>query len=269
MNDNLKNRIDGCKLRFVLSAGRVGTTSLREYLKHNVAKVDVAFEPDSSRPCFILWNIEQFFNISNDLSEKYVIKQRIKDYKNIQSDFVRIEINTFLSPFCNVLTQHVENMHVVHIVRHPYTWISSIMNFRALGWHRHFIDLIPFTRVIHPLAKSEWRNLSEAEKFAWRWRLHNEQILDSKQNYEKYIFSKYEDLSLGNDEIRQKKLADILAVLLPDYNNSNLDISKLGKFNVSKVKQSNALKNFPVTIQGKIHEICASLMEKFDYKNEF
>jgi len=262
------NKIDGTCFRFVLSSGRVGTTSLREYLKENISDIDVAFEPKSSRPAFMLWNIENYLKYNNKLSEAYVIRQRKKDFLQIKSDCIRIEINPFLSPFCKKLSEDIENMHVVHIVRHPYTWINSIMSFRALGWRKHFIDLTPFTRLVHPLATTTWSSLSEAEKFAWRWRLHNEQILDPVDKYTKYRLIKYEDLSLGSTEIRTQKLTEVLEVLMPENSVVDININKLGKLNTSNSSTKPAFDGLPISIRKKIYEICAPLMETFDYINE-
>ena len=92
--------------------------------------------------------------------------------------------------------------------------------------------------------------------------------MESVQDYGKYVFSRYEELSLGAKDVREKKLSDILEVLLPDNNNLEMDITKLGKFNASKANELNILQNYPGSIQGKIYEICAPLMEQFGYKNE-
>jgi hypothetical protein len=266
---NLKNgKINGDKFRFVLSSGRVGTTSLREYLKANVSNLDVAFEPKSSRRAFMLWNLEQFLKFGHDLSESYVMKQRNKNFHRIQQGHTRIEINPFLTPFCKVVSENVSNMHVVHIVRHPYTWINSIMNFRALGWHKYFIDLVPFTRIRHPLVKNNWSNLTEAERFAWGWRLHNEQIRDSMNNYAEYKLIKYEDLSLGDKETKIKSLAEVMKVLVPDYDVSNINIQKLGRLNTSSPSKHSVLDDLTVKACDNINEICAPLMDEFFYSDD-
>lgn len=268
MNNLKKEKIDGDKFRFLLSSGRVGTTSLREYLKENIRNIDVAFEPKSSRPAFMLWNMENFLKINNSLSESYVIRQRAKEFHKIHSGYTRIEINPFLTPFCKILTENIENMHVVHIVRHPYTWINSIMNFRALGWNKYVIDSIPFTRLMHPLAINMWSALTEAEKFAWRWRLHNEQILEEINNYSVYKVFKYEDLSLGETDTKVDNLSEILKILVPDYDVSKININKLGKFNTSRPSKRSVLDNLSKKARGNIYEICEPLMKIFSYGDD-
>mgnify|MGYP003624486809 CR=1 FL=1 len=262
------NKIDGGNFRFVLSSGRVGTTSLREYLKENTSDIDVAFEPRSSRPAFMLWNFEKYIKRNNNLSESYVIRQREKESLQIKPGCTRVEINPFLSPFCKVLSEHIKDMHVVHIIRHPYTWINSIMSFRALGWRRYFIDSIPFTRLVHPSAVDHWSSLSEPEKFAWRWRLHNEQILESVNAYTKYRLIKYEDLSLGTTEVRIQMLTDVLEVLMPETSIIEININKLGKLNTSNSSTKPAFDSLPIDVRKRIHKICAPLMEAFSYTDE-
>jgi hypothetical protein len=268
MNNLHLEKINGDKFRFILSSGRVGTTSLREYLKENVSKIDVAFEPKSSRRAFMLWNMEQLFGLNNTCSESYMLKQRFIDYRKIKQGHTRIEINPFISPFCKVLSENIENMHVVHIIRHPYTWINSIMSFRALGWNKFVIDSIPFTRIRHPLAKSTWSALTEAEKFAWRWRLHNEQILESVNNFGEYKLIKYEDLSLGENEIKIKNLNDVMKVLIPEYDTTSININKLGKYNTSNGSKKSVLDNLTEEARDNIHGICKPLMKIFSYSED-
>lgn len=189
--------VDATRLRFVISAGRTATVFLARYLDQVApANIEAVHEPESSRRVFMLWNASRAgVPGAEGLARALFRRARRKVLRRLKAtDALRIELNCFLAPLAPVLHETVRPLAVAHVVRHPYDWIVSMGNFRAAGWRRPIIHLVPFARIVHDEARAGWRRMSEIEKLAWRWRAAVESVLACEATADRYVLVRYEDM---------------------------------------------------------------------------
>lgn len=258
-------RIDGERLRFVLSAGRTGTTFLREFLKARGGALDVAFEPPTSRRCWVLWNAEQAGLAPRGLASRIVIRRRRADALGVAPGRVRLEINSFMSPFVGDLCEHTDALGLVHMVRHPFTWIPSMGNFKAAYWRRHVIDHVPFTHQVHPLARAEWRRLHEVVRLAWRWRLANEGLGVAETASAIYLRVRYEDFVSRDEAVRDDTLAAMLSVVDPAFDGRAPQPDRRERLNARPAGEVPDWRDWDAGLAAEVREICAPLMARYGY----
>lgn len=257
--------IDGRQLRFVLSAGRTGTAFLREFLKTHRSAVQLAYEPPTSRRCWMLWNMAQAGLVPGGLSTAIACRRRAREAAAIPAGAIRLEINSFLSPFVGDLARHVVPFHVVHMVRHPFTWIPSMGNFKAAYWRRHVIDYVPFTRAVHPLARRGWSRLDEIERLAWRWRLANEGLAAADGCAADYRLVRYEDLLSTDHDLRAATLTRLLEVAAPDLA-GRVDLPVRSP--LVNARPPGNVPDWPqwdAGIRCRVEDICGELATRFGY----
>lgn len=257
--------IDGQKLRFVLSGGRAGTTFLREFLKARGGPVDVAFEPPTSRRCWILWNMEQAGLAPRGVACVWAMRRRARDAQAVPDGHVRVEINPFLSPFVAELCQRTESLHAVHIVRHPFTWIRSMGNFKAAYWRRHVIDLVPFTQQVHPEARARWGSLPPVLRLAWRWRQANEGIDVAREGAHRYVRFRYEDLLSSSREQQGALLEELLDVIDPSGVGAGTPPAWEERLNADPGGEIPEWTAWSSQLRAEVLAVCAPLMEAYGY----
>lgn len=195
-----------------------------------------------------------------------------KNYHNIIQNLI-IKINTYFSKFiakasiivpikrhisdkksskCTLVWKSIESLgrldyflntdakiNVIHIVRHPCGYISSILrgerkkvfdgNFETSSDYGVFEMLEKTKEAIHyGLTLEAFKSMSAIERLAWRWLLINEKAINEAKGHENYLLLKYEDLC-GNPIEKTKEL----------YQFSNLDWNSQTEQFVSKSTSTN------------------------------
>ncbi len=132
-------------------------------------------------------------------------------------DKIYIEINPFLS---NIMTDIVESdmapEGILHIVRHPVTWVTSMIQFGAYSWRRPLVPYLPYVYYRPPYGTKGWNKLSFAQKLAHEWNYRNDQILAASVDSRNYARIRYEDLFQAkdlNEALLTKTIRDLGFVL--------------------------------------------------------
>ena len=258
--------LNGNRLRFVLSTGRTGTTQFREFLKKTRKELAIRFEPPPSRLCYLLWNAERAGFMSRDTALKMILKSKYRMLDRVDDNATVVEFDSYLSPLICEMLDFCESPRVVHMVRHPYTWIQSMGNFKAASWRKYVVDYTPFTDIIHPEISGQWRHLDRYEKLAWSWRYVNEQILLKKDAWTEYRLTRFEDFVSENTGLRIKSISEMLEILDPAYHGEKLDIDVDDKLNKSDRGAIPAWKHWPQGILNSVNRICEDLMGRFGYE---
>jgi hypothetical protein len=194
--------LPGARLRFVLSAGRTGTVSIATYLGRLAPRALVAFhEPWPARWEHVVgnavrsgWPLETLL----DAGFRYLRGGRLAH----TPDTLQVEVNPHLVSLLPTVLRRVTPLHVVHMVREPAAWVDSIMDFRASGWRRRFVDRIPLARPRPVPRLAEWATMSPGERMLWRWCAINHALEQLASVAASYELVRYEDL-FGDDVVRR------------------------------------------------------------------
>jgi hypothetical protein len=183
------------KLGFVLSTGRTGTVFITKRLSQLYPDILSVHEPGKSRYQYLLGNFAKQWPVVTPLLHRWFWSSRPEIYKSRESyPEGYIEVNPFLCSFADVLIKLETPLRIVHVVRDPYDWISSLFDFKASGYRKGFINYMPYNQPTAP----ERTATNHIERLAWRWRLYNENILHLEQYAACYSQIKFEDLFSNN-----------------------------------------------------------------------
>ena len=256
--------LDGRRIRFILSAGRTGTVFLSRTLAKLYPQHEVIHEPPSSRRMFMLWNAEAAGLAPAGVARRIFFNNRQRVLAG-NSGRLRIEINPFLHPLAPELHELVSPLYVVHLVRDARDWIRSMANFGAAGWRRHLIEYTPFARTIHPAARQGWSRLDTFSRFAWRWRLANEQLLSLAEHSDYYCRIRYEDLFSGDESTADASLQRLVSGLQIEEILDLADINREQRANPGRRGKIADWRDWPVEVSDRVMAICGPLMEEFGY----
>lgn len=257
--------IDGHRFRLFLSTGRTGTTQIREYLKKYYPELTIWFEPPPSRELYLLWNAEQYGLLPRSTALRILKRTKSFNYnKNLNG--IIVEFDSYLSPLVCDFIQFIQAPVILHLVRHPYTWIQSIANFKAASWRKYAVDILPFTSIIHPQARKSWRHLNKIQKLAWSWRLVNEKISNLQNDKNNYKLFRFEDYVSTNTDIRTSTLRDVLSMIFLDKVNCINDINIDTRMNKSETSYVARWQDWPDRTINEVNNICEFLMRKYGYE---
>lgn len=202
--------IDGHRLRFILSAGRTGTVFITDFLASTGASVRVVHEPWPARWEHVLGNFRNSTGFGSALLRKLFRWARRRALADLEDGERLVEINPLLCPLLDVVGDEVAPIHVLHLVRDPGSWATSIASFKASGWRRHFIDSTPFAKPFPVPRPAGWFKLSEVERELYRWNYCNEQILSLAPKAAQYTCLRYEDLFSSDPVARREAFEKLL-----------------------------------------------------------
>lgn len=199
------------RIIFILSAGRTGTVFLTDALGRKLPGAMVVHEPWPGRYGLILANMRRKFGTSGRLLRlllkvglKARLKRAIREKKSCY-----IEANPFLCACVDLLPDLGLPFSIIHMVRAPESWASSITSFRASGYRRWLIPFIPFAMPFPEPRPAGWRSLTNMEKALWRWQFCNEEIIKLKHSCPSYMLLRYEDVFSDDPRIRQQQAEKI------------------------------------------------------------
>ncbi|MCZ6674042.1 MAG: hypothetical protein O7C75_14015 [Verrucomicrobia bacterium] len=189
------------RIGFVLSTGRTGTVFIAKKLSQLFPDILTVHEPGMSRYQYLLGNFSRQWPIVTPFLHRWFWFSRPEIHNNREGyPQGYIEINPFLSSFSDVLSELEVPLRIVHVVRHPYTWISSMSDFKASGYRKTFINYLPYNQPVPPGETAR----NHLERLAWRWRLYNENIVRLKQEATSFSQVKFEEL-FGDDTANAAK----------------------------------------------------------------
>ena len=176
----------------LLSSGRTGTTFLTDAINFFCPEVRVLQEPIPSRTIYMLANAaDHGFPTRKAARVLHWLSQQVWQRSPGENT---IEVNPFVSPIAHLLKPTRNITKVLMMVRHPDFWIESMLAFRGYAWRAKVTPYLPFVYSRPVEARLIWRDLSEEEKFAWRWVEINRNILECAQNGFDMLIIRYEDL---------------------------------------------------------------------------
>lgn len=253
------------KTSFILSTGRTGTVLLKNSFNTHYSGWQVVHEPVSSRQQYLFGNFSKNKPILRSLLSIWFLKSRQKYFSSPTEKMGYIEINPMLCPLTDILAQSFAPLRVVHIVRDPKSWITSMSNFRASAMFRNIIDYVPFNNPEPDPKPANWNNLSEQEILMWRWRIYNENILRLKEFCSQYALVLFEDLISPDTTLAQKTLRTIIQTLqIEDEPDVSWFINP-SKTNAYQKAAGTDFENWTPQQQEALTEICGDLMKQFRY----
>ena len=260
----MKNQYKRREYDLILSAGRTGTTYLAQLLEALYEEAAVLQEPIPSRSIYMLLNAADYGWPTRRMAfELYQLSRRLWSSQTRASKI--IEINPFISGLAPQLVPSQSGKKVLHIVRHPYSWISSMMVFKGYSWRAFVTPFLPFVYGKPTMHQSSWRALSTPEKFAWRWIDVNQNIMATADAGFLYKRVKYEDL-FGNPESRYIAITEILKYFGLNTNGiSEYLLQQSKKVNSAPADTLNKWDDWDKSILNKVEKIVAPLVERLDY----
>lgn len=131
-----------------------------------------------------------------------------KRWLNDCQDRIYVEINPFLSNILpNIAVSDAAPDGMLHIVRHPLSWVASMIQFGAYSWRRPLVPYLPYVYYRPPYGATGWNKLSFARKLAHEWNYRNNRILEARSVSRNYACIRYEDLFQGKS-LNWKLLSD-------------------------------------------------------------
>jgi hypothetical protein len=266
------------KTTFILSTGRTGTVYLADLLNQTEGVLSV-HEPKPSR-VLNAWTtafLEGLIPVS-DMAAALAGKRR----KSLGDTRVKlyIESNNFISGFADALDQVFDNPTVIHIIRDPRDFVTSLINRGdASGIRGLFNKYVPFWAYVPTGLKK--RDLSDYTRPAYRWAAMNNYLEEYGKTHQNYHRFKFED-------IFNKKDNSALLDLLSAAGLSQAQIKKLDftarqragqpKFslldrpsdssNQSTRQHMKPWREWAEADARQVQEICGNLMKRYGYGGE-
>lgn len=189
---------------FILSTGRTGTQFFEDYINQTSNNAICKHEPRPS------WRFKFLSNmyLNNMISDKTVTNiylfSRRSLFEHIHN-LIYIESSNFIFGCIKAFNEYYNNIKIIHIVRHPVTYIESHLNHGFWEGHKKlFAKYVPLW--LENVSPKDPRNpihiLSE------RWNYVNKQI-SSYRETNKYIVIKFEDLFSKNRKLASETLNGI------------------------------------------------------------
>ena len=223
-------------ITFILSTGRTGTQFFAKYLTDSCKNIICLHEPHPTRRYKWFSN----FYLTGKISSRFIATQFLKDRKRILQQLEGqeyVESNNMIFGCISPLRTAFETVKVIHIIRHPVTYIISHLNkgfwngikgFTARnipGWVE-FVD------------KDIRKSNDPVLILAARW-IYVNRIIQNYQHDFSYLCVRFEDLFVNPDEKSFQSLNEIRRFLNCENLEDNDNMKWLSKpANQSKKKFS-------------------------------
>lgn len=243
---------------FILSTGRTGTQFFEDYF-NQTSKAVCRHEPWPSRRFKFLSNLYLNQKVGKRRLGRIYLLSRKRLFASLRGRSY-IESSNFLFGCIPALKEIYGDLRIVHLVRHPHSYVSSHLGKGFWRGHkRFFARFVPYWLEKLPLDK---RN-DPIEILAARWNYVNSQIASYEADYP-YLRIRFEELFSEDKRLASQTLNQIrefcdLPVLEAQENESWLWSPK----NVSRRKK--------VLKPGEkeyIQERCSDLMKLYHYSAE-
>ena len=257
---------------FVMSTGRTGTTFLTEFLNRHFPSLGCFQEPRPSWVFNVYSNLycEGRLKRVRKIVKNYFIASRNRLVKNFTGRQY-IEINPFIYGMGDIFKEAFGEIKILHLVRHPLSFISSALNFRSQGWRAHCVDLPIWNLNVEIAWRKQqicWRKLSKIQRKAWQWCYINDKIQSYQEICKEYLCVKFEDLLSEEHTLREETMKKILSFLKLPKLERIFPQEFERKVNPSQASTSlNPAEPAP-EIREAVSQICGPFMQVFDYSLE-
>lgn len=265
---------------FLLSTGRTGTVYIADLL-NQVDGVLALHEPKPSR----VLNAWTTAYMEGRISVRYMAAalsaKRRKLFAKLPASLrIYVESNNFVAGFAPALPDVVDDPVVIHIVRDPRDFVTSLTNRGDDAGIRGFFNrYVPYWAYLPPGVRK--RSLTRYTRPAYRWVAINQLLSDYGRSHKNYYCFKFEELF---DKANQTKLHELLqAVGLTTQQISKLDFAPksrtnqpritlldrpLDSANRSKHRAMDNWQQWPLADKKAVATICNPMMRRYGYGGE-
>lgn len=181
---------------FILSTARTGTKALAEGLTGG--DVLSPHQPPYSRLLTIAGNFYLHGWLPRQTLERLVMRWRAPQIENAAC---RYYVQVFSLDYwpAYILSQRLPDVHIIHIIRDPRTWVPSYLNWMHTRWQSFVAN-----RLItgwHPsgfwtgqVGLSEWWRMDTFQRTCWQWAYKNQLLSRLFAGNARYQQVRFEDL---------------------------------------------------------------------------
>ena len=252
---------------FAVSTGRTATNALSAYLPQVYPSVTGLHEPKPARMFRIVSNMHLCGKISEPTVARLLYLARRKRINELKGG-TYFEANGFLHGCLDAFDHTFHNVKVIHIVRHPITYIRSHINHGAfLGLKGMAGRLMPYW-LLKPdyydqRSGLKWYELSFEERLAWRWVVVNQALERGESLFgDRYLRVRYEDLFADSGQ----RLGIITNWLGLPYDERISTVIRSQRYNASKRDTARPLEDWPGRVREHVYSLCESQMARYGYE---
>lgn len=263
---------------FILSTGRTGTVYLADIL-NQVNGVLAVHEPKPSR-VLNAWTTAFLEGlVSNDYMATALASKRRKTLKNVRVTRY-VESNNFIAGFADALPIVFNNPTIIHLVRDPRDFATSLTNRGDdTGIRKFFNRYVPYWAYVPKGVKK--RELDALTRAAHRWVAINKYLNTFGQSYDKYHYFTFEEVFNRKDPgaitpllsaigLSEAEIAGIDFAAKPRKEESRLRLldKPVDSTNRSKHQHMQPWRNWSKQECQQLDAICGDLMREYGYGNE-
>jgi hypothetical protein len=247
---------------FILSTGRTGTKFLAD-VTNQLPGIDARHEP---KPTLVLQAWTSAFlegKVSDDYMRSVLYGKRHKLLKDVDVD-IYIESNHFIDGFVTHLNDVFENPTIIHIVRDPRDFITSMINRGNDSGLKLLINkYVPYWA--YAPAGVKRHKMTALQREAEHWQAMNRVLSEYGKSHDNYHFYKFEDVFSAD---KPKLLKDLYKKMgLSDKQIAQLDMDRAEK-NKSRIAAMPAWQEWSAADRKQVQAICGDLMATYGYGTE-
>ncbi len=183
---------------FVLSTGRVGTEFLSKFFDTCFEEITGFHQPFPLRRFRVESNRHVAGHVSREHLKKIFTHMRGELLAKVQTPLY-LEANNYLYGFTSALEELFERVVIFHVVRHPFSYLESQMNFTSYsGLKQIFMNYMPYWTPPRPekcgVKDFSWKKMTLLEKYAWQWVSTNQYLDSLKNGKSSYHLIRFEDI---------------------------------------------------------------------------
>lgn len=192
------------QIGFILSTGRTGTKFMEKYINETFSSAVCFHEPHPKQIFNIFSNMYLMNSIRGRWIAWYFVNRRRKLWREIGGKRY-IESNPYLYGCIEPFLEKFDEMQVLHIVRHPVSYMKSHINNGF--WHgmkRFFNEVVPYwdtSKMVKDSAPGE----DPLYHLIKRWQVINQWITSYQQRTD-YLRIRFEDLFSPEPEVSSAAL---------------------------------------------------------------
>ena len=251
----------------ILSTGRTGTKAIAHHLDGWEPGVVARHEPALSWLLGVASNMYRCKRIQRRQLAWLLARTR---RKRIAAGAARlyVESNPFLCGFIDVLDEVLGEVRVIHIVRHPGTYVTSALDWGSLsGLKGVASNSFPYWVCKPELLEAQpvrsWGEMSEPEQLAWRWANTNRYLNRAEALLgDRYLRIRYEELF----DPGQRGLDRIVNWLGLAAAAEGPDERVLPTLNASRRGDHLRHWDWPPELRDRVIDLCGDLMELYGYE---
>lgn len=251
------------KSTFILSTGRTGTKFLADLLSQ-LDDVIALHEPKPSRILQAWSSAYAEGRVSDEYMRRVLVAKRKRLFRDMDASLY-VESNHFIDGFVEHINELVQNPMIVHVVRDPRDFITSMINRgNDTGWKLLVNKYVPYWAYTAPGYKRT--TMTPIEREACHWLGMNRLLSEYGKLHDNYHLFAFEDLFRS-----EKSLQDVFRTIgLDDDQINQLDTSRAEK-NPSRITGKKAMPSWHDWSDQEcqtVQKICGPLMKEYGYGEE-